>query len=95
MQSVDQNTGGSNNQAVMPVCGPYSDGWVWRLLYDFFDPKSSSIDQIVWVWTPPANVAPEPVTVSDEGVNFGVNFDRIGNIKAVMEVLAEYMLDRL
>ena len=91
VQNVDQNTGGSNNQAEMPVCGPYSDGWVWRLLYDFFDPKSSSIDQIVWIWAPPANVAPEPVTVSDEGVHFGANFDRIGNIKAVMEVLAEYM----
>ncbi len=91
VQSVDQNTGGSNNQAEMPVCGPYSDGWVWRLLYDFFDPKSSSIDQIVWNWAPPANVAPEPVTVSDEGVHFGANFDRIGNIKAVMDVLAQYM----
>ncbi len=90
-ESVDQNTGGSNNQAVMPVCGPYSDGWAWRLLYDFFDPKSSSLDQIVWIWAPATNVAPEPVTVSDEGVNFGVDFDRIGNIKAVMGVLAEYL----
>lgn len=91
VQSVDQNTGGSNNQAVMPVCGPYSDGWVWRLLYDFFDPKSSSIDQIVWNWAPATNVAPEPVTVTDDGVHFGADFDRIGNIKAVMDVLAQYM----
>ncbi len=90
-ESVDQNTGGSNNQAVMPVCGPYSDGWVWRLLYDFFDPKSSSLDQITWIWAPATNVAPEPVTVSKEGVHFGADFDRIGNIKAVMGVLSQYM----
>jgi hypothetical protein len=91
VESVDQNTGGSNNQGLMPVCGPYSDGWVWRLLYDFFDPKSSSLGDIVWIWAPAANVAPEPVTVSAEGVHFGSDFDRIGNIKAVMDVLAEYM----
>jgi hypothetical protein len=52
VENIDQNTGGSNNQAEMPVCGPYSDGWVWRLIYDFFDPSSSSLDQITWNWGP-------------------------------------------
>jgi hypothetical protein len=92
--SVDQNTGGTNNQALMPVCGEYSDGWVWRLLWDFLDPPSAVPLQLVWNWggpLPPSGAVPEPVTVAAGGVNFGSDFDRLGNIKLVMEVLRDHL----